>query len=214
MSLQAILEQIRQAALAQAQEIRDQAEQEAEAALAEARARAEQVYQTAYRQALAPEAAQSARIRNQARFEAECLVGRAREQLVNQALERVRGQLAAMRSSGKYPEVLRRILYELLPGDNGLHDLSHILILEADPRDRDLLEHLLKEKVLDVQVDYSLSCWGGLCARSPDGTVRMINTLEARLERALPYLKRRLPAVFDPQLAGEQEKVLSKDGGL
>ncbi len=214
MSLQAILEQIQQASAAQVQEVLAQAEREVEAELAEARARSEQVYQAAYRQALAPEAAQSARIINQAHFEAECLVGQARERLVEQVLERVREQLSHMRGSDQYPEVLRRILYELLPGGNGLRSIKQNIVIEADPRDRDLLEGFLREKAIDIPVEYSLSCWGGLCAHSPDGTVRMINTLESRLERALPFLKQRLSAGFELRLSGEKEKVPFKDGGL
>lgn len=214
MSLQAILEQIQQAGAAQVQEVLAQAEREVEAALTEARARSEQVHQAAYRQALAPETAQSARISNQAHFEAECLVGKARERLVEQVLERVRQQLSNFRASDRYPDVLLRILYELLPGDNGLRSMKHNVVIEADPRDRDLLERLFREKAMDVPVEYSLSCWGGLCAHSPDGTVRMINTLESRLERALPFLKQRLAAGFDLQLSGEKEKVPFKDGGL
>lgn len=214
MSLEAILEQIQQAGDAQVQEILAQAKQEVMRALAEARAKSEQEYQATYRQALAPEAAQSARISNQARFEAECLVGQARERLVEQVLGRVREQLSNLRGSDLYPEVLLRILYELLPGENGLHNLAHNLIIEADPRDRDLLERLLREKAIDVPVEYNLSCWGGLCTHSPDGTVRMINTLESRLERALLFLKQRLAASFDFQPSSEKEKVSFKDGGL
>jgi len=213
-SLQGILEQIQQAGDAQVQEIRTLAEREAEAILAEARARSEQAYQAAYRLAIAPESGSCARIRNQARFEADCLVGQARERLVDMVLQQVREQLRGIRGTEAYPDALRRILLEVMPGENGLHKIEQRIVLEADPRDREVLEALLKEKGLVVQVDYSLSCWGGLNAHSPDGTVRLINTLESRLEKALPFLKQQLSASFERMPGTKHEKVAIKNVGL
>jgi len=206
-SLQAILEQIRRAGNEQVSEVLAQAEQEAETVLAEAQARARQQYQAAYRQALAPEAGASARIINQTRFEVDCLAGQAREQFVDQVLQQARSQLSAVRGTEGYLAVLRQTLQDVLPAENGQYSVNQQIVLEADPRDRDALEALLAEKGLAVQVDYCLSCWGGLNAHSPDGSIRLINTLESRLERALPYLKQQLLAGLERRPAGEQEKV-------
>lgn len=196
MSLQAILERIRAAGDTQVQEIRGQSEREIQSILVEAQAEAEQIYQAAYRQALEPEAGASARILNQARFEAICLLGKARESLVEAALAEVYQQLQEIRLCPNYPAVLRGILSEMLPGGDSVHKMGDRFILEADPRDRELLEGILGESQ-EIQVEYSLRCWGGLIGRSPDGTVRLVNTLESRLEQALPYIKQQMVARFE-----------------
>ena len=66
-------------------------------------------------------------------------------------------------------------------------------------RDKELLEHVLGEMGLNLSVEYSLNCWGGLIAKSSDSRVVIINTLEARFNRALPFLRRHLAASFENQ---------------
>jgi vacuolar-type H+-ATPase subunit E/Vma4 len=44
-----------------------------------------------------------------------------------------------------------------------------------------------------------MDCWGGVVAKSEDGCIVIINTLEARLERATPYLRRYLAALFESE---------------
>jgi vacuolar-type H+-ATPase subunit E/Vma4 len=50
-----------------------------------------------------------------------------------------------------------------------------------------------------------LNTWGGLIAASADGRVVVINTLEARLEQALPFLRRHLAAYFEEEKAAVVE---------
>jgi vacuolar-type H+-ATPase subunit E/Vma4 len=69
--------------------------------------------------------------------------------------------------------------------------------LEADPRDRQLLDTLLSRMGLCLPISYTLNCWGGLIAASEDGRVVVINTVEARLERATPYLRGYLATLFE-----------------
>jgi vacuolar-type H+-ATPase subunit E/Vma4 len=54
----------------------------------------------------------------------------------------------------------------------------------------------LLEEHLEDRVEFSLICWGGLSARSVDGATRLVNTLESRIDRVLPYLKQQLLAWF------------------
>jgi vacuolar-type H+-ATPase subunit E/Vma4 len=99
-----------------------------------------------------------------------------------------------------YPAVLRRLMEEALeelgvsPEEVGK---THI---EADPHDRKVMEDILFELGLDLPVDYELDCWGGLIVKSEDGRVVIVNTVEARLEQATPYLRRHLAAFFEDGL--------------
>lgn len=203
MSLKAILDQIQAAGEKQVEMIRKQAEREAKTILAEAQEQADRAYQAAYRQALEPVDGERARILNQAKFEEICLGGEAQEELCEEVLEQVRQELRNIRSSPHYPASLTKILFEILPGQDGLHSLPDSLILQADPRDRALLEKILQERTCQIRVEYDLNCWGGLNARSPDGTIQLVNTLESRLERIMPYLKQQLIAWFETE--GQQE---------
>jgi vacuolar-type H+-ATPase subunit E/Vma4 len=209
LSLQAILERIQAIGEAQGKEIRQQGEQEAEVILAEARALGEQAYQDAYRQAHQRDNGADARILNQARFEALCLLGNARERLVQETLDQLSQQLQGIRQQAIYADILQRNLLELLHGQNSRHSLKDRLILEADPRDRELLEKILQALGFQIQVDYILNSCGGLNARYKNGTVRLVNTLESRMERAMPYLKQQLAARFEQQKAAETEEQLS-----
>jgi len=69
--------------------------------------------------------------------------------------------------------------------------------IQADPQDRDLIEATIAKTGLDLKVDYVLDSWGGVIVQSHDQRVVVVNTLEARLERALPYLRRYLSAHFE-----------------
>ena len=76
--------------------------------------------------------------------------------------------------------------------------------LEADPRDRELVEQFIGDMRLNLSVEYGLNCWGGLIAKSSDGRVVIINTLEARFNQAAPYLRSYLAALFENQEAEDE----------
>jgi len=197
MSLEAILAAIVASGERQAQEIEAQAQSHADDILATARMEAERLRQEA-RSAVAGQAArESTRIVYEAHLEALQWVGGVRDGLVNDALQQTRQHLTIIRSEPIYPSVMRLLVEE------ALHVLGESLTsgeqpqLAADPRDRELMEEVLRQMGLDLPVSYELTCLGGVVARSEDGRVVAINTLEARLERAVPYLRRLLTALFE-----------------
>jgi V/A-type H+-transporting ATPase subunit E len=201
MSLDAILEAITASGQAQITEIADQAERQAADILDKARQEAQPLSEAAYQAALEPAAKERARIIHQARLEALRLTGETRETLTDAALDRTRGRLASLRSDASYPQVLKHLTQQALTeltGSEASHSLTYPR-LEADPRDEELLESILDAIGLDLPVRYNLHCWGGVVAKSEDERVVVINTLEARLERATPYLRRYLAASFEEE---------------
>jgi V/A-type H+/Na+-transporting ATPase subunit E len=199
MSLAAILEAICASGQAEISEIEGEAERQAAEILRKGRQEAQQRYESAYQAALEPAARERARILHQARLEALRLTGEIREALTDSALEQTRGHLARLRTDPAYPQVLKQLTQQALSELSG-SETSHTLTfprLEADPRDEALLESILDEIGLDLPVSYNLHCWGGIVAKSEDERVVVINTLEARLERATPYLRRYLAASFE-----------------
>ncbi len=95
--------------------------------------------------------------------------------------------------------MFRRLTQEALDELAGSLEKPGKARLEADPRDQEQLESILSGIGLNLEVSYCLNCWGGIVAKSQDGQVVVINTLEARLERAAPYLRRYLAALFESE---------------
>jgi vacuolar-type H+-ATPase subunit E/Vma4 len=202
MSLHAILEAIRNAGEARALEIESRAYAQAGEIVRNAQFEAERIQEQACASVLEPAAKERARILHRARLEALQITGNVRNGLIEKALEQAHGRLSAIRTDEIYPRVQKQLLLEALseldgrdPPDRAFSEAR----LEADPRDRRLLEGFLSELELKLPVAYPLQCWGGLVARSQDGRVVAINTLEARLDRCTPYLRRYLAALFEEE---------------
>lgn len=211
MSLEAILDHIQAAGEAQAAEVLQKAESEARSILAQAHQEADAIYQAAYQGAALQAEGECARLRNQALFEANCLLGKAREDFIAATIEKLRLRLEHLRGSDAYVQAMRCFLLEILSEDNGLYPLAERLQLQADPRDRDLLEALLREQQVEVKVDYSLQGWGGLKAFTEDRKVRIVNTLEARLDQATPYLRRELAQRYEQQTNQADARAVLRD---
>lgn len=195
MGLPAILEKIRAIGDAQVQEIERNTLSQVSATLTQARMDAQQIEENACVNASTPAVAERARILHRARLESLRIVGDVRESLVDTALTRSRERLAAIRIDPGYPEVLRTLTGEAL---TELAADGHAQLLAA-PRDEGLLTNILSDMNLDLPVSYELNCWGGLIAQSEDGRVVVINTFEARLERAMTFLRHHLAALFEAE---------------
>lgn len=195
MSLQSILEKIRASGDEQVRAIEQTTHARVGSVMAQAQMEARQIEEDACETASRPAVAERARILHRARLESLRIVGDVREDLVNTAIARTGERLSSMRMDHSYAGVFRRLLLEALSElESGGTDRAQLV---ADPRDRVLLEAILANLKLDLPVTYELTCWGGLIAKSEDGRVVVINTLESRLERATVFLRHHLVALFE-----------------
>jgi len=204
MSLNAILEAIHLSGETQVKDIERHAFDQANEILASARLEAQQIEEDVRAKEVMPAYRERARIFHQARLESLRIVGNARESLVDEALDCARGHLSGIRSDPVYPMVLCRLIQETLVELEGTLEDIQLSQLEADPRDRELLGQILDDMRLNLSVEYRLNCWGGLVAKSSDSRVIIINTLEARFNRAAPFLRRYLAALFENQQAEDE----------
>jgi vacuolar-type H+-ATPase subunit E/Vma4 len=199
MSLHDILEAIEAEGDAQVHEIEAQTFTQCSEILADAHLESEKIKTEVRAKAIAPAYKERARIIQKARLEALQIIGEAREELVDTALDQIHGRLASIRTNNAYPVILRKLLQEALTELKGsLTDIGKIK-LEADPRDRGVLKDILTDLKLDFSVCFTLDCWGGVIAKSEDDCIVVINTLETRLERATPYLRCYLAALFESE---------------
>jgi vacuolar-type H+-ATPase subunit E/Vma4 len=196
-SLEAILQAITASGETQESQIEEQTRVQVEEILAGARQEAAGVKAKAFNNAVAPAARERSRILHLAKLEVLHAIGGLRETLVDTALEGASSRLSGIRAQVVYPEALLRLTQEALAEIKLSYGESKAACLEIDPRDRSIVDAILAEIGQDLQVKESLVCWGGLVASSEDGRVVVINTLEARLKRATPYLRRFPPGLFE-----------------
>jgi vacuolar-type H+-ATPase subunit E/Vma4 len=209
MSLHALLQVIRDSGDTKINEIEANAYAQAREITTNALLEAESIKEQACNKAMGPAARERARLIQRARLDALRTTGEVRESLVDAALEQCHGRLAWIRSESIYPQVLCQVLRETLAElEKSLKGsvLTNQAFIEADPRDKEALEGLLTEMELKLKVNYNLTCWGGLTARSEDGRVAVINTLEVRLDRATPFLRRYLAALFENRNSETKKK--------
>ena len=203
MSLKAILDAIRSSGQVQIDEIEKQADTRVREILANARLEAQEIREERCATVTEPAMRERARILHRARQKALRIIGTEREALIDACLDQVRGHLAGMRTDPVYPSVLNKLTREVLAElDDSAEEVAKAL-LEADSRDKRFLEVILSNLELDPDVHYDLECWGGLISKREDGRLGVMTTLEARLQRPIPYLRSFLSAFFDADEAIE-----------
>lgn len=194
MALNDILEAIRADAADEATELRHNAEREIEAIRTQGADLAERLRLEAAT-ARDEETADAARvIRNRARLEVSRRLRTSREAVYQSALTQVEARLASLREDDRYPRLFAGLVEEArqaLPAGN---------VLRIDPRDMQLAERLL-EADSRLTLEASLSTWGGVELGTEDGR-RILNTIEARLERAGPHLRQTFAELVPPITGG------------
>jgi vacuolar-type H+-ATPase subunit E/Vma4 len=205
--LAAILAAIEAAGEAEIARLRAETASRVQQVLAEAERLASARREQARQAALLLAVGERARRLHQAKLEALHVIGEVRQRLIDTALAETRRRLVNLRSDPAYPLILRRLTEEAIAA---LSEEGPAIVLEADPRDEALLRRILDALGLDVPLSLALECWGGVVARSQDGRVVAINTLEARLERATPFLRRDLAAQLEA--LSRQSSVVAQPG--
>jgi vacuolar-type H+-ATPase subunit E/Vma4 len=120
----------------------------------------------------------------------------ARQKLIRQVLNNLKDQLVNFHDSPNYKSILSNLINQsililtpsLLPNQK-----IHLLL---DKRDAKIIPEQIKNDPL-IEIKFNMDCWGGCIAQSEDGQVRVLNTLEDRLNRALPSLQIWLSIFFD-----------------
>jgi vacuolar-type H+-ATPase subunit E/Vma4 len=193
MALEHILAAIEDEATAQITQIERDSLREATAILDRARAQVQAIESEAAGARVAELEADAARLRNRTRVQVATHMMRTREAVFQRVLQEARRQLAAARNDDGYRAVLRALLQEALatvPGDANSATASPTIV-RVDPQDEDVTRTLLQEAGLaGVELQPVLETWGGVEVASADERVVVRNTLESRLSRAEPHLRR------------------------
>lgn len=199
MSLEAILEAIREAGQEQVNRIEAATQAQVKEILDRAKREADQIREQACNEAATPAFRERSRLLHQARMAALRIIGEARQEFVENALEMTRERLDSLRSEACYPAVLRGLTHQAFADLEGSLGDIHTVTIEIDQRDLEFMKTILDEIGLEVPIVTDLATGGGLIVKSKEAKVVVINTLEARLASATPYLRRFLAARFENQ---------------
>jgi vacuolar-type H+-ATPase subunit E/Vma4 len=206
-SLEGILRAIDAIGEAELSRMRADAEAEAQRVRAEGEVGANARRAAARQTALRPAAGDRARRLHRARLEAVCLRGAARDQWIELVLNAAHARLADARAMPNYPLVLGRLLEAAVFALGEAEVSGSPCEVEVDPRDEALARRRLGDLGFEYRLTPGLKCWGGVVVRSGDGRIVVTNTLEARFERALPFLRQELAALLERAEALNEDAV-------
>ncbi len=186
MALENILQALEAEAAKKIAAIKGEALAEVEKIQSQARAEAAAIRRQQLEAARVRLQTEQARILNLARQKALQRVLGTREELIRAALDQAARELAALSDTEEYVLVLQQLLEESLETLGGAGPFK----LWVQRQDVELLEQIIAKMDVPATVEANLTGegqWdaelGGLITATPDGRIRLINTLETRLQR-------------------------------
>jgi V/A-type H+/Na+-transporting ATPase subunit E len=117
------------------------------------------------------------------------------ENAVNSAFEEAKKRLQASSSKDSYKELMKNIIEESLSAVGG----SNEVVIECNKSDVELVRKMImssevqsKSKVQARVSDQHIDVLGGIRIKSADGTVTYDNTLDSRIERLKPLIRKNI----------------------
>jgi V-type H+-transporting ATPase subunit E len=206
MSLDKILQALETEAEHQVATLEQGASTQIEHIRAQAQAEVELVRQKRLAAIQAPLQAEQSRILNKAKFEALQIVLGTREDLLTELFETTAQQLAALSNLEGYNRLLQQLLEEAVATLDGTGPFC----LEVQKQDMELVQNIVQAMGLQAVVEGTLNnqgLWGaelgGIVVTTSDGQIRLVNTLEARLERVANLYRSQVAELLFDQPKGE-----------
>jgi V/A-type H+-transporting ATPase subunit E len=122
---------------------------------------------------------------------------------VNSAFEKARTKLANSGNDNAYKTLMAKIVEDSLPSVG-----SDEVIIECTKNDAELVKKIVadlsKKSKVKVRVsDQPINALGGIRVRSADGTMSFDNTLDSRIERLKPLIRKNIARMLRGE-AGEE----------
>lgn len=121
---------------------------------------------------------------------------------VNEAFEKAKTKLANSGNDGAYKALLAKIVEDSLPSVG-----SDEVVIECTKNDAELVKKIVadlsKKSKIKAQVsDQPINALGGIRVKSADGTMSFDNTIDSRLERLKPLIRKNIARMLRGE-AGE-----------
>jgi V/A-type H+-transporting ATPase subunit E len=122
---------------------------------------------------------------------------------VNEAFEKAKTKLANSGNDGSYKALMAKIVEDSLPSVG-----SDEVVIECTKNDADLVKKIVadlskKSKIKARVSDQPINALGGIKVKSADGTMSFDNTIDSRLERLKPLIRKNIARMLRGE-AGEQ----------
>jgi V/A-type H+-transporting ATPase subunit E len=114
-----------------------------------------------------------------------------KERIFTTAFAEAAQRLLQIRKDPRYPAILKNLVREAIGALGGENVHVHI-----DKQDEHLIKGILSDLNSSAQVIADLQSAGGLVVSTPDGSVKISNTIESRLERAKEHKKLQIYAIL------------------
>jgi V/A-type H+-transporting ATPase subunit E len=166
------------------------AQKEAEQMLEKVRQEADEIREVRLQRAKSEAESETISILYSARLRARNAVIQAKEEMVEKALQESEKRLQELRSYEDYAGVMEGWLRE------GLARLSGKIIVHTDPLDSDLAKSLLDDLEVEYEIIPDMHIPGGVVISDTEGKVKIINTVEERLNRAREKLRMQVSEIL------------------
>lgn len=113
------------------------------------------------------------------------------EQAVDKVFLKALEQISNISKNNDYVDLIRTLIKE----STQILDASEVVIF-TNTKDRDTVESLLSEFPQAVLSPDTFDCIGGIQVKSKDGTMVFNNTLDARIQRMKPLIRKDIAAKF------------------
>ena len=195
MSIEDILQALDDQCREECQEIFNRAEGEAKQVLDKAQTEAEAIRQARLAKVQAEAQSETTSMLYSARLKSKNAVISAKEQIAEKALTAAEEQLHGLRSRQDNPAILEELIKE------GLTRISGKVVVHVDPADEAAADTVMRKLGLEYELRTGIQTVGGVIVSDADGRVRIINTVEERLNRAREKLRMYVSGVlFDEEV--------------
>ena len=111
-------------------------------------------------------------------------------ELYQQSIETARKSLSNIGERSDYPQILKKLIQEAVAGFDSAAKVS------VRPQDVPQIKKILEELKLKLEIVSHPGVSAGVIVSSKDGKLVRSNTLESRLDRALPHLSTQIAQVL------------------
>ena len=202
MSIEDILLALDEQCREECQAIFNRAEREAQEIIRKAQVEADEIREVRLDKVKTEAESETASIIYSAHLRAKNSVIRAREEVTERALERAGQKLGDLRSRDDYPSILEGFIKE------GISLVEGKVIVHVDARDRDTAAALLDRADVDYELIDDIETMGGVVISDGQEKIKIINTVEERLNRARDKLRMQVYEI----LFGEEEEAAAGGG--
>ena len=113
------------------------------------------------------------------------------EDAVDKVFSKALDQISNVDRSGDYSNLIKSLLEE----STQILGTSEITVF-TNAKDKDVVQSALSQFSGAELSSDTIDCLGGIIAKSKDGTIKFDNTLDARIERLKPLIRKEIASTF------------------